>query len=68
MLVKLIELIFRFGALIFGIGFMAPLIAELIRLSGVTVPLGLSPLVAGLVLGGLFGLVAQLRGSWVWQK
>lgn len=68
MLTKVIAQIFRFGPLIFGVGFMAPLFAELIRLVGWTLPFGLTPLIAGLILGGGLGLVAQVRGSWIWQK
>lgn len=68
MFVKLVALIFRFGPLIFGVGFMAPLFAELIRRAGWAVPFGLSPLVAGLIVGGGLGLFAQVRGSWIWQK
>ena len=68
MLVKLIELIFKFGPLVFGFGFMAPLFAELIVRAGVSLPFGLTPLLAGLILGGGFGLIAQMRGSWIWQK
>lgn len=29
---------------------------------------GVSSLVIGLIVGGLWGLIAQLRGSWVWVK
>ena len=68
MLVKLIELIFKFGPLVFGFGFMVPLFAELIARAGVGLPFGLTPLLAGLILGGGFGLIAQMRGSWIWQK
>lgn len=68
MLVKLIELIFKFGPLIFGVGFMAPLFAELFAQAGMSLPFGLTPLLAGLLLGGGLGLIAQVRGSWIWQK
>ncbi len=68
MFTKLIELIFKYGALIFGVGFMAPLFAELIARAGVALPFGLTPIVAGLILGGGFGLIAQIRGSWIWAK
>jgi len=68
MLIKLIELIFKFGPLIFGLGFMAPLFAELFRRAELSLPFDLTPLVAGLILGGGFGLMAQMRGSWIWQK
>ena len=68
MLIKLIELVFKFGPLVFGVGFMAPLFAELISRADVGLPFGLTPLIAGLVLGGGLGLFAQVRGSWIWAK
>ena len=68
MLIKLIELIFKYGALIFGIGFMVPLFAELFRRAEIDLPFGLTPLIAGLILGGALGLMAQIRGSWIWAK
>lgn len=68
MLKKLIELIFKYGAFIFGLGFMAPLIAQVIVRLGLELPMGLNPLLLGLVLGGGLGLIAQVRGSWIWQK
>ena len=67
MLEALITQIFRFGPFLFGIGFLAPLIKEIIVRSALTVPFGLSPLLVGLVLGGGLGLMAQIRGSWVWR-
>ena len=68
MLLKLIGLIFKFGPLVFGLGFMWPLITQVIVRAGVELPLGITPLIAGLVLGGGAGLLAQFRGSWVWLK
>ena len=68
MLTRLIELIFKFGPFIFGVGFMAPLFAALIVRVGLVLPFGLTPLLAGLLLGGGLGLFAQLRGSWLWAK
>ena len=50
---------------LFGIGFIAPVAAALIELFGATPPLGLSPLAAGLVFGGLWGLYATIKGSWL---
>lgn len=52
--------------LVFGIGFLAPLIAQSLVALQVQTPV--TPLVIGLVLGGLWGLMAQLRGSWLWIK
>ena len=56
---------FLFSPPIFGLGFMAPLIAELIVLAEFNLPSGV-PLIAGLIIGGSLGLMAQARGSWVW--
>jgi hypothetical protein len=50
--------------LLFGIGFIAPLVAELLALAGLR-PLGLSPVGFGLVLGSLWGLYATVKGSWL---
>jgi hypothetical protein len=60
-----IRLIFFFGPLIFAFGFIAPLLAQIIRLSGVTPPYDLTPLSAGLLIAGLLGAVAQWRGRWI---
>lgn len=60
-----IRTIFQFGPLVFGFGFLAPLFAQIIEQAGWTLPFGISPLAAGLMLGGLLGLAAQLRGRWI---
>jgi hypothetical protein len=56
-----------FSPLVFGIGFLAPLFAQLLVVSGVDVN-GLDNIYVGLFMGGLMGLIAQFRGSWVWVK
>lgn len=50
---------------LFGIGFIAPLIAELMEAWHVPAPLGLSPIAVGLALGGAWGLYANIRGRWI---
>ncbi len=60
-----IRTIFQFGPLVFGFGFLAPLFAQIIDRAGWALPFGISPLVAGLILGGLLGFAAQLRGRWL---
>ncbi|MEO0467038.1 MAG: hypothetical protein AAF216_10900 [Pseudomonadota bacterium] len=60
-----VKMIFRFGPLLFGIGFLAPLSAQVISTTNWTPPLGVSPLTIGLVFGGMYGLLAQIRGRWV---
>lgn len=50
---------------LFGIGFIAPLIAQLMALAGIEGPLGLSRILFGLLLGGGWGLYATVKGSWL---
>ena len=64
-MVVVIKKIFEFGPLLFGFGFMAPLIAQSLERSAVTLPTGLTPLMVGLAVGGALGLIAQLRGRWI---
>lgn len=57
-------LIVRCAPLIFAIGFLAPVFAE--ALQRLRVPtLDIPPLVLGLLLAGIWGLRATLKGSWV---
>jgi hypothetical protein len=53
------------GPLFFGIGFLAPLITQIIELQQWSTPLGMNPLWFGLALGTTLGLVANVRGRWV---
>jgi hypothetical protein len=50
---------------LFGIGFIAPLIAELMAALGMNPPLGLTRIGFGLLFGGAWGLYATWRGSWL---
>lgn len=62
---SVIKAIFYFGPLIFGIGFMAPLISQTIQALAWTPPFGLTPLLTGLIVGGTLGFIAQIRGTWI---
>lgn len=62
---KLIK--YLFSPLVFGFGFLAPLIAQMLTALDVSL-LGTTNLVVGVVIGGLLGLIAQFRGSWIWIK
>ena len=53
------------GPLLFGVGFIAPLIAQSLDAASLAAPMGLSNIVFGLAVGTSMGLVAKLRGSWV---
>ncbi|WP_018147645.1 hypothetical protein [Henriciella marina] len=57
--------IFRFGPLIFAVGFLTPLAAQLIKAAGATPPFGMSPLMTGFMLAMLIAIPAQIRGRWV---
>ena len=61
----IIKRIFYLGPLIFGIGFIAPLTATIIRQAAWQPPFGVEPLLAGLFVGGAWGLYAQWRGRWL---
>lgn len=60
-----IRLLLTLQPLLFGLGFLAPLAAQIIGRAGLMPPFGLTPMVAGLVIGGTLGSVANLRGSWI---
>ena len=51
--------------LVFGLGFFAPLIAQCMTQFGLSIG-NIDNLIVGLVIGGLWGVMAQYRGSWVW--
>jgi hypothetical protein len=53
------------GPLFFGLGFIAPLIATLMTRSGLELSFGLPPIWLGLAVGGVWGLCAKFRGSWI---
>lgn len=65
MIKTLIEKIFALGPFWFGIGFMAPVIAALLNAGNIAPPFGLSSLITGLIIGGVLGIVATKRGSWI---
>jgi len=58
---------FLFSPIAFGVGLLAPLIAQLMTFAGLSV-VGVPDVIVGLFIGGQLGLIAQLRGSWVWVK
>lgn len=49
----------------FGIGFIAPLTAEIIKAFGGQASLPVTPLVAGLILGIVWGGSTIVRGRWI---
>ena len=57
--------ILHFMPLIFGLGFLGPLISQILAMTGHGEVAGLPALAIGLTVGGLWGLFAQWRGRWV---
>jgi hypothetical protein len=60
-----LKAVFFIMPFLFGVGFIAPVTAELLVLAGVQSPLGLTPVGFGLLFGGLWGLYATIKGSWL---
>lgn len=60
-----IRKLFAVMPFLFGIGFIAPLTAQLMVLWDIPGPFGLSPLVFGLLFGGTWGLYANIKGRWL---
>lgn len=65
MRVQFVRAILYLQPLLFGLGFLAPLIAQTIERTGWQPPFGLSPLLAGLIVGGSLGGLARIRGQWL---
>jgi len=50
---------------LFGIGFIAPLIAQTMAYWDIAAPWGLSRISFGLLIGAPWGLYAMIRGRWL---
>ena len=50
---------------LFGIGFIAPLIAQTMAYWDIAAPFGMSRIAFGLLIGAPWGLYAVLRGRWL---
>lgn len=61
----ILKQIFHYGPLLFAFGFIAPLTAQIIERLDWAPPLGVSPLMIGLILATIWGGYAQYRGSWI---
>jgi hypothetical protein len=64
-LLKIVQKFLELMPLWFGIGFIAPLTAEMIKAFGLQASLPISPLVAGLILGIAWGGSTVVRGRWI---
>lgn len=50
---------------LFGIGFIAPLTAQIMAAWNIDAPFGMTPVAFGLLFGGSWGLLTQIRGRWL---
>lgn len=64
-MIQVLKTVFYFGPLLFGLGFLVPLTAQIITRAGWSTPFDISPLMMGLIIGGGLGLIAQIRGRWI---
>ena len=62
---RLLPLIFRNLTFLFGIGFLAPLIAQILERTVSSLAGTLWPLAIGLLVGGGWGAIAQKTGRWI---
>jgi hypothetical protein len=63
--VALVRKAYTWGPLLFGVGFIAPVVSQSLDAASTTAPLGLSNLQLGFAVGFTMGTVAQLRGRWL---
>lgn len=62
---SLTRTIFAWGPLWFGVGFIAPLVAQSMTAANLSAPLGMTETAFGLAVGVTLGTIAKLRGSWI---
>lgn len=62
---NVLKQVFYWMPFFFGIGFIAPLIAQTMNLWHWQAPFGLSTIAFGLIIGGAWGLQTVIRGRWV---
>lgn len=60
-----IKTLFNFGPLIFAVGFLIPLIAQSLLALGWAPPFGLSAWTFAAIVGGAYGVFAQISGRWI---
>jgi len=60
-----VQTIFYYGPIWFGLGFLAPLISQSIQAFGWTPPFDLAPLYVGLIIGGTYAIIAQVWRRWI---
>ncbi len=57
--------VFHWLPLLFGVGFIAPLIAQTMAYWDIAAPFGMSRILFGIMIGAPWGLYAVIRGRWI---
>jgi len=57
--------LFDWMPLLFGVGFVAPLVAQAMGAWDIAAPFGMSRALFGLLIGAPWGLYALVRGRWI---
>lgn len=65
LMTEAIRKLFAVMPFLFGIGFIAPLTAQLMAVWDIPAPFGMSPILFGLLFGGAWGLYANIKGRWI---
>jgi len=65
MIKSVLTFIFHWMPIIFGVGFVAPVIAAMLVAAGFAEPFGLQAIHVGLALGLMWGSIAQFTGRWI---
>lgn len=60
-----VKKLFEIMPLLFGIGFIAPLIAQIMAAARIQAPFGVNDITVALAIGGTWGLIANIRGRWL---
>jgi tetrahydromethanopterin S-methyltransferase subunit C len=63
--VTIVTRLLRFGPVLFGIGFLAPVIAASLDAFSVPTPIDIQPILVGLVIGIILGSLAMWRRTWI---
>ena len=53
------------GPILFGVAFLAPLVAQSLEAASLPAPFRVAPIHFGLALGLSLGVVAAIRGRWI---
>ena len=62
---NIVKLVFDHGAILFGVGFVAPLAAQILMKMNAPLIMGVDHIWLGLGLGIVWGLFAQVKGRWI---